>query len=456
MGKLRSLLSAPRHAEDLAARTERRPLAPPLLVPLHPGPEPTLSFNGRFVRARERLGPRARWLPPQPADRPLPPAAEAAFVPEVDLGVLEAAEHLGASGLPAMVATSADIALEPWDLEVRDTLRRRGVRVIAPLDGEEAETACRALALRSRLRHGLLVTWADEPERPRRFAWWDAPAVDLLRDRFGVRVERRSLDALRSRAEAVDERRALAHAPPGLPPDLALDAARLHLALRDELDELGDDVLAGGIDCLAPSAHAGATPCHAWARLFEERGILWGCEADLLSMATELLVHHVLDTPVVMTNVYPFLLGQQVLDHLRLSRFPDVDRPRDHVLAAHCGYLGVLPVAHATGPWELRPAVIAMAGPKGHAIDAELPVGTVTIAKLSTTSDALMTTSAELTGYAGEPESDCRNGAVLRVADGDRFTDRLPSHHVVLASGDGRRGLEIAGQAFGLPIEPLC
>ena len=52
-------------------------------------------------------------------------------------------------------------------------------------------------------------------------------------------------------------------------------------------------------------------------------------------------------------------------------------------------------------------------------------------------------------------DSDCLNGAVLRVADGPNFVERLPSHHMILATGDITRRLDVITQALDLDVERI-
>jgi len=87
------------------------------------------------------------------------------------------------------------------------------------------------------------------------------------------------------------------------------------------------------------------------------------------------------------------------------------------------------------------------------AIDARLPVGDLTLAKLDPTLRTLVVVEGRLTGYAGYPGSDCLNGAVIRVPDGHALMERLPSHHSLLTVGHDRPGLELLGRVFGLTIE---
>ena len=55
--------------------------------------------------------------------------------------------------------------------------------------------------------------------------------------------------------------------------------------------------------------------------LFEESGILWACEADTLSLITKYILHKSLDVPIMMSNVYPQLVGQAALKHEKIESF---------------------------------------------------------------------------------------------------------------------------------------
>ena len=61
-----------------------------------------------------------------------------------------------------------------------------------------------------------------------------------------------------------------------------------------------------------------------------------------------------------MTNLYPFLMGDAALKHEKIPYFPAVaERPADHILVAHCGFLGVVPQSFATS-WSVQPRVLAV------------------------------------------------------------------------------------------------
>jgi L-fucose isomerase-like protein len=234
----------------------------------------------------------------------------------------------------------------------------------------------------------------------------------------------------------------------------ALSAAKLYLAVRRDLDA-DPAIRAAGMNCLNESHFSDTTPCLAWNALFEERGLVWGCEADTLSMITEYVLHKTLDAPVMMTNLYPFVLGGAALKHERIDRFPAVgSEPENHVLVAHCGYAGLIPRRFST-EWTLRAKVLAIVDQNATAIDARLPEGPVTLAKLHPSMDKLSVAEAELTGYAQFPGSDCLNGGVVRVRDGHRLMRGLASHHYVLLTGHHATDIRFLGKVFGLAIEEI-
>jgi L-fucose isomerase-like protein len=366
---------------------------------------------------------------------------------------------------PILLITSEFGTVSMWDWEIRDYLRRRGISTIAPTSPQECEDICRALATKEALTRSSMLVYQDElgagmqPDIFKRFYWWEDECVQDMQEAFGVTIERRSFRQLAARAAAVaDERVAvesarIAGSVPvvGLRPRARGDALRLYLALRDELDEAGE-VIAAGVNCLNESATSTTTPCLAWNLLFEERGLLWGCEADLTSMLTETLVQKSLQVPVMMTNLYPFLMGEAALKHEGIPSFPAVDKPENHILVAHCGYLGEVPQSCAT-EWCVRPPVLKIVDENAHAIDARLPLGPTTIVKIASDMRTLAVTPSLLTDYVQYKNSDCLNGGVLRVEDGYRFVERLPSHHAILATGDLTRRIDVIASVLDLTVE---
>ena len=68
-------------------------------------------------------------------------------------------------------------------------------------------------------------------------------------------------------------------------------------------------IRAVGINCLNESRFSDTTPCLAWSMFYEERRLIWGCEADIMSMITKYVLHNSLGMPIMMTNLYPVSHG---------------------------------------------------------------------------------------------------------------------------------------------------
>jgi L-fucose isomerase-like protein len=239
-----------------------------------------------------------------------------------------------------------------------------------------------------------------------------------------------------------------------LPRRSILSAVKIYLAVKRDLEQ-DPSVQAVGINCLNESHFSDTTPCLAWNMLFEEKQILWGCEGDTVSMLTKLLVHRSLGAPVMMTNLYPFLMGQAAVKHERIADFPAVpDEPENHILAAHCGYLGVAPRSFAE-EWTLRKKVLAIVDDNATAIDARLPTGEITLVKVEPTFDRISVVEGRLTGYAQFPGSDCVNGAIIKVRDGHRLMDQLSSHHYIVSVGRNLVQIQNVAKIFGLETSVL-
>ena len=184
--------------------------------------------------------------------------------------------------------------------------------------------------------------------------------------------------------------------------------------------------------------------------LFEERNMVWGCEADIVVMLTEVLVGKSLGVPFMMTNLYPFLMGMAALKHEHIPSFPEVEsEPENHILAAHCGYLGVVPQSFSTD-WTLRGKVLDIVNNNATAIDARMPEGDMTLVKLMPPFDKLSVVEGEITKYAQFTDSHCLNGAVMKVPNGKRMINELASHHYILTSGHNLSDLEMISKVFDL------
>jgi hypothetical protein len=368
---------------------------------------------------------------------------------------------------PIMVVTSEFGTVSMWDWEINTYLAAKGVTVIAPNTLEKTKQACRAFALKRQLRQSKFLVYQDQPasgggkQDPifKRFYWWEPECIESIEQRFGLKIVKKSFKQLAEDARAIPDAEAAevwaerAGKTPtvNLTQRALLSAVKLYMQVKVDLDA-DPSILAAGMNCLNESHFCETTPCLAWNLLYEERRMIWGCEADIVSMLTKLLIERTLESPVMMTNLYPFLMGKAALKHENIPYFPAVEGdPANYVLAAHCGYFGVVPQSFAT-EWTLRKKVLAIVDENSHAIDGRIAEGPLTLVKLTPPFDRWSVIEGTLHKYAQFENSDCLNGAVIEVPDGPRMVDEVVSHHYIFSTGHNLNALRMVSKVFGLDI----
>jgi L-fucose isomerase-like protein len=239
----------------------------------------------------------------------------------------------------------------------------------------------------------------------------------------------------------------------GLSESAILSAVKIYLVLKEEVEN-NPSVKGAGINCLNESFYSDTTPCLAWCMLFAEKELIWACEGDLMTLLTKFILYRTLRQPVMMSNVYPFLMGQAALKHERIAKFPEVTEPENHLLIAHCGYFGLMPPSFASN-WVVRPKVLAIVDENAHAVDARFPEGSVTLVKLDSTLEKIFLVEGILEGYAQYPGSDCRNGGIIRIPSGRRLMAHLPSHHMLILTGHHGVALENVAKVLDVAVEEL-
>ena len=148
--------------------------------------------------------------------------------------------------------------------------------------------------------------------------------------------------------------------------------------------------------------------------LFEYDKILWACEGDLVTLLSEVLFYYSMKKPLMMTNIYPFLVGMAALKHEKIDSFPEIEDSDNHALGVHCGYFGFLPQSFSEKS-ILKPKVLEIVNDHAVMPDAEMSCGPVVLAKIHANMRKITVIEAELKRYVGYPGSDCRNGAIFRL-----------------------------------------
>jgi len=433
------------------------------LIPLFfPGRDS--AFDAQVAALRNLLADEAEVLEPAALGSALP-ATDAVVFPQVLGDAYKLVPQIRDIAVPMLIMTSEFGTVSMWDWEIGAYLRSEGIETLAPYSLEQARRICRALAVKSELRNAKFLVFQDNPGEGfqasifKRFYWWEDECSARMRDKFGITIMRKSFRELGEAAKQVSDKDAEAVlknrnvAVSGLSSRSLYSAVKLYLAVKREIEQ--DEAIHGaGINCLNESHFSDTTPCLAWNLLYEDKKLIWGCEADTMSMLSKYILHKSLDVPIMMTNLYPFLMGQAALKHEKIEKFPDVANPQNCLLMAHCGYLGVLPRPFAA-EWTLKPKVLAIVDENSAVIDARLPEGEITLGKLHPRMDKISVAQGRLESYAQYPGSDCRNGAVIRVKDGHRLMNSLTSHHYLLMTGHQQADIHFIAKIFELEVEVI-
>jgi hypothetical protein len=435
------------------------------LVPVYFDPGRDRDFDLQLQALKDLLADQVEFLTPAPLGTRLPDA-DAAIFPQLLGEAYRSVEAFKSIALPILIVTSQFGTLSMWDWEIIRYLKSEGVATIAPYTLEQTKIICNALRVKRELKDTKFLVYQDNPGEGaqasifKRFYWWEDECAERMRDKFGVTIVKRSFRELGARSKTISDSEAAVtwrkfeQPTDGISSQALNSALKLYLAVKKDLEE-DTTFRAAGINCLNESHFSDTTPCLAWNLLFQDKRYLWGCEADTVSMLTQYLLYHSLKAPIMMTNLYPFLLGDAALKHERIEKFPEVaDDPANYMLVAHCGYLGVLPKPFST-EWTLRKKVLAIVDENATAIDARLPAGGITLAKLQPTFQEMMVLEGSLTGYVQYPGSDCRNGGVIKVRDGHRTLASLYSHHYLLMTGHHLANLRLVAQVFNLGIDEI-
>lgn len=435
------------------------------LTPIYFDPGRDEGFDTQLKALRSLLSDGVEFLTPVALGEAIPACDAVVFPQFLGEGYRRLADFKALT-LPILVITSEFGTLSMWDWELISYLRNEGVRTIAPYSLEQTRKIIAALGVKRELKKTKFLVYQDNPgegqQAPifKRFFWWENECTQRMVAKFGVTIEKRSYKELGARAKTLSDADADAAEKQrptpvnGLSERARRAASKLYLAVKHDLDA-DPSIRAVGMNCLNESHFSDSTPCMAYNRLFSEGRYIWGCEGDTVSMLTKYVLYHSLGAPIMMTNLYPFLLGNAALKHERIEAFPKVKGdPKDYILVAHCGYMGVIPEEFAT-EWALKPKVLRIVDEHASAIDARIPTGAITLAKMSPSFDSITVAEGDLEGYAQYPGSDCQNGGIVHVANGHRLMSSLSSHHALLMNGHQFADLDTIAPIFGLNLNSI-
>ncbi len=360
---------------------------------------------------------------------------------------------------PIVVITSQFGTVDMWDWELIAYMRSHDLSVFSPYNIELGKVILRAIGTKRYLRGAKFLMFQDDPGEGmqayifKRFYWWEQECTDQIEKFFGAKIIYKSWKEVNARAEQMDAKEALAEFDTWEVPceniteENKILVAKLYLAIKETIDELGG-VDGIGANCLNESMYSKTTPCLIWNMLFEKYGIVWCCEGDTLTMISTYVLYHSLKAPIMMTNIYPFLVGKAAIHHEKIDDFPAVEDPENYALGVHCGYAGFVPRKFCQ-KWKMVPKVLEIVDDKAYMIDGELPVGDIVLAKINPSFDTITVIPGEIEKYVQFPGTDARNASLLHYKNGEEVMEGLPSHHQMIISGKQKAAIRQIAKVFG-------
>jgi len=286
------------------------------------------EFLAQIENLRAMYADEAEFLDPILTGESVSSDADAVVFPQLIGTAFGAKNELNQIKIPIIVLTSQFGTVEMWDWEIVSFLREEtGLTVFSPYKVELAQVIMRALAAKRDMRKGMrFLMFQDSPGEGmqsgifKRFYWWESECTDLIEKLFGINIIYRSYKELNANAQKISDERADNESSDwdipceDVSPERFRKAVKLYLAIKDVLAEIGD-VQGVGANCLNESFNSETTPCLAWDAVFERDNILWVCEGDTVTLVSKFIVYSALKQPLMMTNIYPFLVGMAALKH---------------------------------------------------------------------------------------------------------------------------------------------
>ena len=421
------------------------------------------EFSKQLERLHEMYSNEADFLSPVSIESIVPPEADAILFPQLIGSAFSAKNAIAKLAIPAIVLTSEFGTVEMWDWEIVSFLRdETDITVFSPYQVELARVIIRAIAAKRHMQKGMkFLMFQDSPGEGmqanifKRFYWWEDECTKRMEKAFGIEIIYKSYKELNLQAESItdaiaEETCANWNIPmKNVPRTHYLKAVKLYLATKKTIADIGE-IHGIGANCLNESFNSQTTPCLAWNMLYELDGILWACEGDTVTMVSKFIIYSALKRPIMMTNIYNFLVGMAALKHEKIDNFPDVPNPDNHALGVHCGYFGLAPQSFCS-KWELCPKVLEIVSDDALMVDCEMAPGPITIAKVSANLKKMIIIQAQIKSYEKYPGSDCRNGALIHFTNnnGHEIMETLSSHHALIIQGECTHELVQLASVYG-------
>ncbi len=410
----------------------------------------------------------ADFLPEQPLGTPIPKEADAVIFPQMIGAVFTRKEEMKNLCLPIIILTSSFGTVEMWDWEIVAYLRESlHLTIFTPYTVPLGKVIMRAISAKKGMRNGneKFLMFQDSPGEGmqayifKRFYWWEEECKEIIEKAFGIKIIYRSWKEVNERAERIRDEEARNLWMERMVPheDVTqkniLKAVKIYMAVKEVMEEIGH-VAGVGSNCLNESFHSATTPCLAWNWIYEYDHVIWACEGDIVTLISKYIIYSSLQKPIMMTNIYPFLVGMAALKHEKINEFPEITDSDNCALGVHCGYFGFAPQSFCSH-WTMRPKVLEIVNEDAIVIDCRMNTGEITMAKLHPDMKKLTIIEARIEDYVQYPGSDCRNAALIRYKNnvGHQVMEGLSSHHAILIEGAVTPQLLQLAKVYGFETE---
>ena len=329
---------------------------------------------------------------------------------------------------------------DPWNKAAQSFLALKGAEVYSFVDPTEALEVTTALRTRARMR-GAKVIYLGEisditglPELSGVFGSdWNIERIETI---WGITIKQVRISYLldvASKISDADARRQLADWVRDIEDfgpirkEQLLDIIKLYLAIKRIIRREQADALT--INCLGDLFRERfVPPCLALGRLNDE-GIVAGCEGDLNALVTMMLLNYTADTPSVMGNLYPFRPEKGPGFPSPKVRFEDTKK---------CLADGIARLTHDVIPLKVAKSKYILehyhGSDRGVTTYAELPLGTVTLARIGPRMNRLVITLAEVKSV--ESSVHCSFSAYLQIKDLKNYVRQVSGVHSVVVYGN--------------------
>lgn len=393
------------------------------------------------------------------------PECDAVCFPQLIGAAFHYTEAFERYNKPMVVITSQFGTVDMWDWELIAYMRSHGLKVFSPYNIELGKVILRAIGTKKKMQGAKFLMFQDDPGEGmqayifKRFYWWEQECTNQIEEAFGSKLIYKSWKAVNERAALIAPAEALSEfeswnvACEGITEENKILVAQLYLAICEVIDEIGG-VDGIGSNCLNESMYSKTTPCLIWNMLFEKYGIIWCCEGDTLTLVSTYVLYNSLKAPIMMTNIYPFLVGKAAIHHEKIDEFPEVPDPENHALGVHCGYAGFVPRCFCQ-KWKMVPKVLEIVNEKAYMIDGELPEGDMVLAKINPSFDRITVIPGAIDKYVQFPGTDARNASLLHYSNGEKVMESLPSHHQMIITGKQKAAIGQIANVFGWNYEVI-